>query len=211
MLATGQINILIKPESSFLISSAGPEGQAGLCGVCALPTATWLALCSPWTLMPSALYPEVELGIPLGQVLPGFYYPSFKLLKWSANDLTFWHGIKSFQNQSLLPDLHGPPLDPEAWLLNRTLSLTPSPTLLLGTCFLNTVFIAELKCYREITTGQDQQPRWDYMSRYNHGLHFTMWRVGFNKGYYFKHREQITMSSGLWLVSQETNLIKCQW
>lgn len=60
---------------------AGPEGQAGLRGLYALPIAAWLALCSPWTLMPNALYPEVGLGIPLGQVLPGFYYPSFKLLR----------------------------------------------------------------------------------------------------------------------------------
>lgn len=57
------------------------------------------------------LHCEVGPGIqkPLGQVLPGFYYSSFQLLKWLANNLTLWNCIKSFQNQSLLPDPYSTP------------------------------------------------------------------------------------------------------
>lgn len=215
MLATSQRSSSSHRALSWTeVSEQCPEGLAGLHELCALPSAAWFTLCSPWTLVSNVLY-TMRWGWgskrPLGQVLPGFYYPSFKLLKWLANDLTLWNGVKPFQNQSLSPDLHSTPPNTEDWLLYSTTRGHWGFTLLLGTCFWNTELVSELKCCREVTTGQDQQPRWDCMSRYNHCLQFATWRVGFNKGYYFKYRGKSQWAQVCSLFLKRPILVKCQW
>lgn len=116
---------------------------------------------SPWTLMPNALS---TLRWGLGQVLPGFYYPSFKGLKWLANNLTLWYSTRSFQKSELITwpiqyltqpwsltsfcllqedTVHW--ASPSSWVKVRVGVRVRVRTL--------RVLISELKCYREVPTG----------------------------------------------------------
>lgn len=126
-----------------------------------------------------------------------------------------WNSVKPFRNQSLLPIYTVPhptrkpafcilPLEdtgasPSSWV--------PASAILCQSLSSNAVEKLLLVSYIVV---QYQQPGWDCMSRYNHCLQFAMWRVGFNKGHYFKYRGK-SRAQVCSLFLKRPILVKCQW